>query len=140
MSQKHDLRNFTITPEAIQVNGLKDNCSPRSACNFSVGPRSYHVTGIEAQGGRLCRQDRKDPAVTVEILPSDNGQIVELKGPFTAADSIVYFTDSTVASVYGRAFVPDANCRLFLTRDKEDFHLTNSGKYLRTRWAARSCG
>jgi len=132
MPPKYDLLHFTITPEAIQIKGKDKSLLATIRLQFSVGTSHFLITEVEARGSGFIGRTH-DTAVTVEILPSVDGLSVELKGPFTGTDSVVYFCDSAVASLYGRAFVPDADCRLFLTRDKEDFYLTNSGMILQQK-------
>jgi hypothetical protein len=123
---------FTITPEAILISSRKEGPLATFRLQFGVGTRRYHVTELVSRGAGFTGRTA-DPAVTVEIIPSGPSVSVELKGPFADADSVVYFCDSAVDATYGRAFVPDADCRRFLTRDKEEFYLTNSGMILQKK-------
>jgi len=132
MSSIYTLPHFTITPETIQIEGRTGSPLATIRLRFSVGTRQFHITGLEERGSTFIGKTN-DPAVTVEIVSSGNSVSVELKGPFAGTDSVVYFPGSGVAGVHGRAFVPDADCRLFVTRDKEDFYLTNSGMILQQK-------
>ncbi|MGB8356587.1 MAG: TIM-barrel domain-containing protein [Chthoniobacteraceae bacterium] len=132
MPPKHTLPHFTITTETIQIKGRKESPLATIHLQFSVGTRQFHITGLEERGSTLIGKTN-DPAVTVEIVPFGRSVSVELKGPFTGTDSVVYFSGSEVACLHGRAFVPDADCRLFVTRDKEDFYLTNTGMILQQK-------
>ena len=124
--------SIMVKSEAILINGENGKTLANIHLQFSVGSCSYRVIQLEEQvGGFLGKTE--DPNVVVEILTGKSGVSVELKGPFSASDSIVYFAGSTVSSQYGRAFVPDADCRLFETRGTEDFYLTNSGMILQKK-------
>jgi hypothetical protein len=121
-----------VEPDAISIEGKNGKILARILLEFSVGTRSYHVTQMEKQGrGFLGKTE--DPLVVVEILAGEGGLSVELRGPFQDSDSITYFAGSTVSCLYGRAFVPDTDCRLFETGGREDFYLTTSGMLLQKK-------
>lgn len=121
-----------VTPDTILVKGNGGNTLATVNLRFSVGTTSYQVVGLEPHGAGFIGTTH-DPAVSVEIVPAGNSVSVELRGPFTESDAVVYFTGSSVEAVYGRAFIPDADCRRFLTFDRENFYLTNSGMILQKK-------
>ncbi len=120
---------FVITPDTIVVKGKQGTTLATIALRFSVGATPYHVVALAPRGSGYLGTTQ-DSAVTVDIQPAGNSVSVELQGDFAESDAISYFTGSSVEAVYGRAFVPDADCRRFLTADKEVFYLTNSGMIL----------
>ena len=132
MSLKYGDSTVVVQPDAIAIQGKNGKPLAAIKLQFSVGTRSYRVIQLEKQGkGFLGRTG--NPNVVVEILAGAGGVSIELKGAFQDSDSIVYFAGSTVSSLYGRAFVPDADCRLFETGGTEDFYLTNSGMLLQKK-------
>jgi hypothetical protein len=130
-SNKGDSR-VVVRPESISIAGRKGQPLATLNLEFSVGPCAYRVIRLERHELGF-RGKTADPQVDVEILMWEGGVSVELKGPFQHADSIQYFSGSTTLGLYGRAFVPDADCRLFETCGKEDFYLTNSGKLVQEK-------
>ena len=121
-----------VGPEAIVVRGNNGRALATINLEFRVGTSTYRVTRLEKnESGFLGRTE--GPHVHVEILMGDGGVSVELKGSFQYSASVQYFSGSTVAGLSGRAFVPDADCRLFETGGKEDFYLTNSGKLVQEK-------
>ncbi|HCE42038.1 MAG TPA: hypothetical protein DET40_00630 [Lentisphaeria bacterium] len=132
MTHKHGASKLTVKADAISIEGKNGRSLARINLQFCVGTSAYNVIKLEKKGkGFLGRTG--DPKVVVEILANPGGVSVELKGAFSDTGSIIYFGGSSVSSLYGRAFVPDADCRLFETAGKEDFYLTNSGMLLQKK-------
>jgi hypothetical protein len=124
--------SLTLTPEAILVAGADGLRLARLALVFTVGTAVHRVVAIEGAGPRFVGRTA-DPAVTVALDLEGDRLRVELVGPFAESDAIVYFQGSTIDAQYGRTFVPDCDCRTFLTRDREEIFLTSSGMILQKR-------
>ena len=129
-------RRISLAPDAITISGGDGSVLARLALDFSVGPTAYQVHELVARAGGFTGRTA-DPQVTVEIDGEGDALRVELRGPFGAADAVVYFRGSRIEAPFGRAFVPDCDNRRFSTRDREEIFLTNSGMILQKQVAKR---
>jgi hypothetical protein len=129
----NNYNNQTLNIQADAIYITKNNKQiARLPLTFSVGKNLYTVVGVNESDGKIIGRT-EDPKIYVEISFTDTGISVELKGSFSDVDSVVYFCNSEVFCQYGRAFVPDAGCRIFETIGEEDFYLTNSGILLQNQ-------
>lgn len=122
--------DITLTPDSIIIAG---NSGPlaRLSLKFRVNDDEYQVTGITRDDNGYTGTTNT-PGISVKITSAGNGVCVELQGAFDGAMTVSYFCDSEINAQYGRGFVGDDDCRLFLTRDNENIYMTNSGMYLET--------
>lgn len=126
---KQSIRKMSVEEKGLEVFGEKGEILASFSFSFSIGATAYQVVKlIETETGYLGITE--NPEVTVEIIRTDHGASVEVVGTFAGTEDVHYFKSSRIHAPYGRAFVPDADCRLFETCNKELFYLTNSGMIL----------
>ena len=117
---------------AICLKGKNEEILAEIKLRFSVGTSSYRIILLEEKENGFIGKTN-DPDVTVDISIINNFISIELVGSFLGTDTVCYFTGSKVHSLYGRAFVPDEDYRIFETKANEDFYLTNSGLLLQEK-------
>ena len=129
MSEKDEI---IFNKYAVCIKGKNAEILAKINLRFSVGRSSYRVILLEEKENGFIGKTN-DPDVTVDISIINNSISIELVGNFSGIDTICYFTGSKIDSLYGRAFVPDEDCRIFETKAHEDFYLTNSGLLLQEK-------